>query len=169
MEIKLFFCFFYFTTTTKKDFHLDSLFASLFVKCDQRLVVVLLLSAAPLHHQPLTKDHFDLVVVDGCWHDMIWSPLLEYDHYTGNGARSWWIYIWLLELKILLILLLCWMMIWLKMMRRNPWNLMEASSSPVLHILSSFLQANDKNNGFFRQLMPFFSPSTIHSSSLFQD
>ena len=46
---------------------------------------------------------------------------------------------------------------------------MEASSSPVLHILSSFLQANDKNNGFFRQLMPFFSPSTIHSSSLFQD
>ena len=50
------------------------------------------------------------------------------------------------------------------------------SRSPYFEFLSSgkrqeqwFLQANDKNNGFFRQLMPFFSPSTIHSSSLFQD
>ena len=67
VEIELFF--FSFLTTTKT-FHLDSLFASLFVKCDQRLVVVLLLSAAPLHHQPLPKDHFYLVVVDGF--NMIW-------------------------------------------------------------------------------------------------
>ena len=33
--------------------HLDSLFASLFVECDQRLVVVLLLLPTPLHHHPL--------------------------------------------------------------------------------------------------------------------